>query len=125
MRTFKFNWLVKKYSTNYELEIEPEAVLDKKSGKYIKGDAQTEYRRGVIIPYEEEKIYRSGGVITAKDRLLISTTPIDIEHSFVNYRDSRYKVEGETPYNEYGDFYNYRLKYVSSFKGKVKTNDEN
>ena len=125
MRTFKFNWLVKKYSTNYELEIEPEAVLNKMTGKYEKGDAIAEYRRGVIVPYEERKIYQSGGVITAKDRLLISATPIDIEHSFVNYKNSRYKVESETPYDDYGDFYNYRLKHVSSFKGKVKADDEN
>jgi len=120
MRTFKFNWLVKKYSTNYELEVEPVAILDKKSGKYTKGHSTKEYRRGVIVPYEEVKIYQSGGVITAKDRLLISTTPIDIERSFVNYRDGRYKVESETPYNEYGDFYNYRLKYVSSFQEAVR-----
>lgn len=116
MRTFQFNWLVNKYSTRYELEIEPEAVLDKKTGKYVKGDAQKEQRTGCIVPYEEVKIYQSGGVITAKDRLLISVTPISIEHSFVNHKNSRYKVEAETPYNEYGDFYNYRLKYVSSFQ---------
>lgn len=116
MRTFQFNWLVNKYSTNYELEIEPEAVLNKLTGKYEKGTSTKESRQGVIVPYEEVKIYQSGGVITAKDRLLISTFPINIERSFVNHRNSRYKVESETPYSEYGDFYNYRLKYVSSFQ---------
>lgn len=117
MRTFQFRWLVNKYGTKYELEIEPEAFLDTQTGKYEKGDSHKEKRKGCIVPYEEVKIYQSGGVITAKDRLLISTTPINIEKSFVNHKGSRYKVEAETPYNEYSDFYNYRLKYVSSFQG--------
>ena len=116
MRTFKFNWLVNKYSVEYELEIEPKAVLNKQTGKYDKGESVKEKRTGCIVPYEEVKIYQSGGVITAKDRLLISTTVIDIEHSYINHKGSKYKVEAETPYNVYGDFYNYRLKYVSSFQ---------
>lgn len=118
MRTFRFNWLVNKYSTKYELEVEPPAVLDRQTGKYEKGISKKQNRTGVIVPYEEVKIYQSGGVITAKDRLLISTTAIDIEHSYVNHKNSRYKVEAETPYSEYADFYNYRLKYVSSFQGE-------
>ena len=118
MRRFNFGWLVNKYATNYELEIEPEATLNLKNGKYEKGPSTIELRYGAIVPYEESKIYQSGGNITVKDRLLISTSPIDIEHSYVKYRGSKYKVEAETPYDDYGDFFNYRLKWVSVFDEK-------
>lgn len=118
MRRFNFSWLVNKYATNYELEIEAEPILNLQTGSYEKGEPIIELRYGAIVPYEESKIYQSGGSITVKDRLLISTSAIDLERSFVNYRGSKYKVEAETPYDDYGDFYNYRLKWVSVFDKK-------
>lgn len=70
--------------------------------------------RGVILPYNANEIYQSGGRITQSSRQLI----IDIDippKSLVIHGVQKYFIENKTGYEEFADFSVYELKWVSAF----------
>lgn len=117
MAYFNFNRLIKKYTNSF--------TVIKSVGEYDDyGDwniTTTETpQQGAIIGISENKIYRSDGVLTAKDKQLFMTESLgDITETFVLYKGNKYKVEQETSAGneQFTGVFSYVLKWVSAFEG--------
>lgn len=112
---YNFERLISKYSNEI-------VIITKRAGQYVNGryvalDSEIKNIRGAITPLKNEKIYQSGGTLTASDRQLYTKEPInsDLNGVTIRYEGKTYKVEEDTDYSDYGVIYVYVLKRVDSF----------
>jgi hypothetical protein len=86
------------------------------SGEWVPGSDPVEVPiTGALIPFSQNEIYQSGGRLKESDRQLLIDKP-DIPAKTVIVRSGqKYSVEGKTPYEDYADFTQYELKWVSAF----------
>lgn len=120
MRYYNFDRLIDKYSSDFELLTEVRSYYDSK-GDLIKLRMPPAKKRGAIIGLSENKVYRSDGVLTARDKHLYTRESLgDIRGVKVIFGGDLYSVEeepsvGNSPFT--GAFC-YVLKYISAFDGK-------
>ncbi len=119
MRYYNFDRLIDKYSSDFELLPEECSSYDSK-GDLIKRKLPPVKMRGAIIGLSENKVYRSDGVLTARDKHLYTKESLgDITGVKVIYGGDLYSVEeepsvGNSPFT--GAFC-YVLKFISVFGG--------
>lgn len=112
--SYRFKNLIKKYSTYFKVIEKGKGSYDTKTGKYIEGADNEVPMKGCVVPYAESVVYQSGGTILQSDRQIICLREIDQKATII-YKNKKYKVLQETPYDEYGDFYIYQARRVDCF----------
>lgn len=93
------------------------AGYDEETGEPIKtipDNTEPVDTRGVVLPYDANTIYQSGGRLTQSHRQLIINMDIP-EKSIVVHKEQKYSVENRTGYEDFADFIQYELKWVSVF----------
>lgn len=111
---YRFKNLIRKYSTYFKVIEKGKGSYDTNTGKYIDGEETVTAIKGCVVPYSENVIYQSGGNILQTDRQIICLRQIDLKATII-YKNKKYKVLQETPYDEYGDFFIYQARRVDSF----------
>ena len=112
--TYRFKNLIRRYSTYFKVIQKEKGSYDNQTGKYIEGEEKSTLRKGCVVPYAESVVHQSGGTILQSDRQIICLHEID-QKSIIIYKDKKYKVLQETPYDEYGDFFIYQARRVDAF----------
>lgn len=113
---FDFSGLIMDFSN-------PFTVITHEGGYDDAGDWQGEQEKrtdmhGAIIAYNQSKVYRSEGRITAQDKRLFmqEALPSALIGAEVIYDGQKYKIESETENAEFTGVYSYMLKWSSAFK---------
>lgn len=122
MRYYDFDRLIEKYSVDFTVIGEGKGHYDE-LGEYVTDNATEQSKRGAIIGISDSKIYRSDGVLTAKDKQLYTKESLgEIDKACVVYEGDKYKVEQEQNAGnaQFTGVYSYVLKWISAFKGGEK-----
>ncbi|MGE7121805.1 hypothetical protein ACQKIC_16435 [Peribacillus sp. NPDC046944] len=93
------------------------AGYDEETGESIKGTIENTEpidTSGVVLPYSANEIYQSGGRLTQYSRQLIIDMQIPPK-SLVIHEGQKYSVENKSGYEDFADFIQYELKWVSAF----------
>lgn len=114
MKLYHLSRLIKKYTVSCQLINTTEGHW--KSGEWVEGETTTTDIEGAIVPMTEKRINNSGGDYKQGDCEFISTIPLELNgDTFIIYKDKRYKLQENTDYSDYADFYNYIARRVSAF----------
>ena len=117
MKYFDFDSLIDKYSVSFSvISSEPGDYDD--LGEYHPGTNVTAEKQGAIIAISDTKIYRSDGMLTAKDRELFMKESLGsgYDKAHIAYDGNKYKVESMPNDNhEFTGVWAYILKWVSAF----------
>lgn len=112
MKIYSFERLIRKYFTNIAISIEvPGGFVD---GIYIPGGEIPKQMNAAVIPMSAKQLYQSGGRYTDADKNIYTLEPL-ISKTKMIYKELTYSVEQSSDYTEYGDFFHYVLKAVSTF----------
>ena len=123
MKYFNFDNLINKYSVEFTLLSESKGYHNE-VGDWVTGKPIQVKKQGAIIGISENKIYRSDGVLTEKDKELYMRQSLgDITKSYVIHGGNKYHVE-QNPNNNstFTGVWQYTLKWVSVFE-EGDTND--
>lgn len=120
MKYFDFDNLIRKYSVDFIILTQGKDTYDE-YGDLIKGADAKVTKHGAIIGINERRIYKSDGYLTEKDKDLYMTESLgEFTNVTVIYGGNRYKVETNPQNNaQFTGVYQYTLKWVSAFKGRV------
>lgn len=111
---YKFSRLIRKYSV--DCEIRTNGAGHWEAGEWIEDMPSVAPYRCAIVPMSERRINNSGGDYKAGDCEIIVLKPLSLEtDTYILYKGKSYKVEQNSDYSDYADFYNYVGKRVSSF----------
>lgn len=115
MQYFDFNRLINKYSCSFKV-----VNVSGTYNEYGEWEEKINEKdmRGAIIGISENRIYRSEGILTSKDKELFLTESLgEIDKSYVIFEGNKYSVE-TNPQNNYQftGVWQYTLKWVSAFK---------
>ena len=114
MKLYRFARLIKKYTVNCQLVNTTEGRWQ--AGEWVEGETTTTDISGAIVPITEKRINNSGGDYKQGDCEFITTSPLQLNSdTFLLYKDKKYKLEENTDYSDYADFYNYIARRVSAF----------
>ena len=114
MLIYKFNRLIKKYTVDCQLVSVSEGKWV--AGSWVDGETTIEPIRGAIVPMTEKRLNNSGGDYKQGDCEFITTAPIELHSdTHILYKDKKYKLEENTDYSDYADFYTYVARRVSAF----------
>lgn len=118
MKYFNFDALIDKYSVDFTVISTGDGHYDD-MGEWVTGTEKTTQKRGAIIGISDTKMYRSEGMLTAKDRELYMRESLGAyDNTHVVYNGNKYKVESMPHDNhEFSGVWAYTLKYVSAFGG--------
>lgn len=119
---FEFQDMLLDYATDIQVivtttDTSVNGGYDEETGEPIKGTAEnttTANTRGVVLPYSANSIYQSGGRLTQTSRQLIINMDIPSK-AVVVHNEQRYSVENRSGYEDFADFSQYELKWVSAF----------
>lgn len=114
MKLYSFARLIKKYYTDIEVQISIPGYWDDETGEYVEGKDKPVTKQAAVIPMSSKQIYDSGGAYTTADRNIFILEPLTPKTK-VTYKGLTYSVEQSTDFTEYGDFFMYVLKAVSTF----------
>ncbi len=117
MGYFNFDSLIDKYTVNFTVINIGEGHYDD-LGEWVTAEPVKTDMQGAVIGISENKIYRSDGVLTEKDKELFMKESLGaIDKATVLYDGNKYKVE-TNPQNNSGftGVFQYTLKWVSAFK---------
>lgn len=117
MRYFDFDSLIDKYTVDFTVLNAGEGSYDDK-GDWVVSGSEEEQKQGAIIGISENKIYRSDGVLTEKDKQLYTKESLGrIDKAHVVYDGNKYKVEQEPSEGnaQFTGVFSYVLKWVSAF----------
>uniref|UniRef100_UPI0040576408 hypothetical protein n=1 Tax=Acetatifactor sp. TaxID=1872090 RepID=UPI0040576408 len=124
MKLYHFSRLIKKYAVQCQLINTTEGSW--KAGEWVEGETTTTDIRGAIVPLSEKRINNSGGAYTQGDCEFITTKPLELNSdTFILYKDKKYKIQENTDYSDYADFYNYIARRVSAFDTDKRNTEEN
>lgn len=124
MKLYNFSRLIKKYTVTCQLVNFKEGEWI--AGEWVEGEQVTTDISGAIVPMSEKRINNSGGSYKQGDCEFITTTPIELNSdTFIQYKDKKYKLQDNTDYSDYADFYNYVARRVSAFDRLEKNTEEN
>lgn len=117
---FDFNNLIDKYSCDFTILTQKQDEYDELGEKISKN--RTRDLRGAVIGINDSKIYRSDGVLTAKDKeLFVKESLGDIQNAIIIYDGNQYHVESNPQNNhQFTGVWQYTLKWLSAFKGGDK-----
>ena len=121
MKYFNLDSLIDKYSVDFTVISTSEGSYND-LGDWVSGSTIEIPKRGAIIGMSDTKMYRSEGMLTAKDKQLFMKESLgcDFDKAHVAYNGIKYKVESQPNDNsQYTGVYCYTLKYVSAFGGGV------
>ena len=115
MPLYFFDNLIRRYSTEFDVEVEQDGSWD--NGVWKPGEPLRATLEGAIIPVNDRKIYASGGAYTTKDRQLFMTQPLgaQLDKIKVYWSGNVYAAELDMDCQELGGFFVYILKAVSKF----------
>lgn len=126
MAFFDFSRLIAKYSRNFNLITDGEKTLNS-AGDWVYGPPTETVLNGAIIGFSENKIQRSEGALTLRDKTLHTLVPIDnaLMNATVIFNGNKYKIETQKGKDnaEFSGCYSYTLKWVSAFDTGGDTND--
>lgn len=120
---FEFQDMLQEYETDIQVIITTADTsvnggYDPETGEWISGGStptpETIDTRGVMLPYSANEIYQSGGRLTQTSRQLIINMDIP-EKAVVVGKGQKYSVEHKDGYEDFADFSQYELKWVSAF----------
>lgn len=120
MAYFDFSGLMNKYSVDFVILSAGEDHYND-LGDWVTDEPQEQAKRGAIIGISENKIYRSDGVLTEKDKQLYMLESLGkIDKAHVVYNGNKYKVEQEPNEGnaQFTGVFSYVLKWVSAFDRK-------
>ena len=124
MVLYNFARLIKKYTITCQLVNFKEGEWV--AGEWVEGEQITTDICGAIVPMSEKRINNSGGSYKQGDCEFITTTPIELNSdTFIQYKDKKYKLQDNTDYSDYADFYNYVARRVSAFDRTESNTEEN
>lgn len=118
---FRFNDLIKKYSTECILVKIPDGTYI--GGEYQPGEPERTEVTAAVTSMNASKVYQSGGAYTTQDRnmyILADEDPIDLSDRdcswYAEHNGLKFKIESAGLYGEnYADFNHYVLRRVDSF----------
>lgn len=114
MKLYHLSRLIKKYTVTCQLINTTEGHWA--AGEWVEGETTTTDIKGAIVPITEKRINNSGGDYKQGDCEFISTKPLELNSdTFIVYKDKKYKLQENTDYSDYADFYNYIARRVSAF----------
>lgn len=119
MKYFKFDSLIKKYSSEFKVITFANGYYND-MGDWVKGDELETSLVGAIISFTENKIYRSSGLLTSQDRRLFMLEPIPdaLKSSKVIHDNKVYSIESSHDDAKFTGVWLYTLKWVSAFNGE-------
>lgn len=114
-KLYNFKRLIKKYSVKFEMITQTDGAYI--NGHYQEGKETVKTITGALVPLSENKLTKSGGTYTAKDKQLYLTTPITspLKNTKIRYKGQEYSLQQETDHSDYADAYVYMAKWVSAF----------
>lgn len=83
-------------------------------GKKTPAEPEIINTRGVMLPYSANEVYQSGGRLTQSSRQLIINMDIP-EKAIIVHNGQKYSNERKVGYEDFADFAQYELKWVSVF----------
>lgn len=113
---FDFDGLIEAYSTTFTVITFSEAGYND-AGDWQDGQEQRQTFTGAIISFKENKVFRSEGAITAKDKRLfmLQALPDALIGAHVVRDGQKYMIESELENAKYTGVYSYLLRWVSAF----------
>lgn len=124
MKLYNFARLIKKYTVSCQFLNTTEGKFV--AGEWVEGETTTTDISGAIVPITEKRINNSGGDYKQGDCEFITTTPLELNSdTFILYKDKKYKLEDNTDYSDYADFYKYIARRVSAFDSNKADTKEN
>ena len=116
-QNFNFSRLVKKYSSDFDVEI-PSADRYDDMGEYVKGTPTRKTLHGAIISHRESKIFKSGGAITEKDMALYMLEPLknSLQGAKIVYEGKYYSIGSLLENSKFTGVWAYNLTFVSAFE---------
>lgn len=117
MKYFDFSSLITKYSSDFVAITLSSGYYDD-FGDWVKGDTVLTPLTGAIINQTENKIFRSEGALTEKDKQLFMLEPIDnkLHGATVVHEGIAYSLSDCLENAKFTGVYAYTLKYISAFK---------
>lgn len=114
---YDFSWILEEYESEFTAITLSNGYYDD-SGEWIKGDTVTTKLKGAIISHSDNKIFRSEGALTQKDKRLFMQKPIDskLHGAKIVYEGDAYSLTDCKDNAKFTGVYAYTLKYVSAFK---------
>lgn len=121
MPYFNFSRLINRYSSEFTA-ITLLSGYYNKGGVWVDGETKEITLQGAIIKHRDNKIYKSNGTLTAKDRALFVLEPIsdNLLGSQVVYENDVYSIEDNLENAKFTGVYKYTLKYISAFTDKLE-----
>ena len=115
-QNFDFRRLVEKYSSEFVAQIPSEGYYND-MGRYVEGSVTEKTLYGAIISHRENKIFKSGGTITAQDRALYMLEPLEnsLQGAKVVYEGNCYSIGSMLENAKFTGVWAYNLQYVSAF----------
>ena len=114
MLLYNFERLIKKYGVSCLLEDTQEGEWI--AGEYETGQPVTKEGTGAIVPINEKRVISSGGFYKQGDCEFITTKKIVIHsNTYIIHKGNKYKLENNTDYGDYADFYVYTARGASAF----------
>lgn len=122
MMLFEFKDMLEDYESPIQVVITTSdtttnAGYDEETGEPIKDTIENTEpidTSGVVLPYSANEIYQSGGRLTQYSRQLIIDMHIPPK-SLVIHEGQKYSVKNKSGYEDFADFIQYELKWVSAF----------
>lgn len=114
---YNFQRLINKYKSEFKSITLSKGHYDE-CGDFVKGEETEIVLYGAIIKHRDSKIFNSNGTLTAEDRRLFTTEPIDkaLQGSKVIYEGNVYSIMDSGENAKFTGVYSYTLKYNSAFK---------
>lgn len=115
---FDFSGLIGDYSGPFTVVTYPGGGYDER-GEWRQGEEERAEYTGAIIAFQESKVFRSEGTITAKDKRLFMESPLPgaLMGAQVEHGGQKYRIESELENAGFTGVYSYFLRWVSAFDG--------
>lgn len=114
MKKFLFADLIADYSIPFSYEVASTKYIDD-IGEWQEAAAEWVAASGALIPLGVRQIEQSGGTLNEADRTLYYTGPLLKTGTRILCNGMIYHVLRVVPYQDYADFNQYTVKYVSAF----------
>lgn len=113
---FDFSGLIDDYSSPFEVVTHKDGGYNE-AGIWTEGAEERITLSGAIIAFTENKVLRSEGTITTKDRKLHmqQKLPDALIGATVLFGGKKYRIESELENAEFTGVYSYLLRWVSAF----------
>lgn len=117
MQYFNFSRLINKYSTEFIAVVPSERIIND-AGEWVYTEPTREILQGAIISHRENKVFRSEGTLSEKDRALFMLEPLkfDLQGVEVIHEGNKYGISSKLENAKFTGVHAYTLKWISAFK---------